>query len=40
MPLSFTVNQRTDRASEIDRLAVLADPGFGKTFTDHMVKAT
>ncbi|MDE9366331.1 branched-chain amino acid aminotransferase [Luteipulveratus sp. YIM 133132] len=38
--LSFTVTERPDRASEADRAAVLANPGFGQRFTDHMVLAT
>lgn len=36
----FTVTERPDRLAEMERLAVLADPGFGKTFTDHMVVAS
>ena len=38
--LSFPVNQRPDPMPDEQREAVLADPGFGKTFTDHMVLAT
>ncbi len=38
--LSFTVELRSDPLPDDQRLAVLADPGFGKTFTDHMVLAT
>src|SRR4029079_270223 len=34
-----TVAERDDRLAEIEREKVLRDPGFGKTFTDHMVKA-
>jgi len=37
--LSFTVEARSDALPEDQRDAVLADPGFGKTFTDHMVLA-
>ena len=39
MRLDFTVAERDDRLAEIEREKVLRDPGFGKTFTDHMVKA-
>jgi len=38
--LSFTVELRSDPLPDDQRLAVLADPGFGKTFTDHMALAT
>jgi branched-chain amino acid aminotransferase len=38
--LSFTVEVRSDTLPDDQREAVLADPGFGKTFTDHMVLAT
>jgi branched-chain amino acid aminotransferase len=38
--LSFTVDVRSDPAHDAQREAVLANPGFGKTFTDHMVLAT
>ena len=37
--LDFAVSERDDRLAEIEREKVLRDPGFGKTFTDHMVKA-
>ena len=37
--LDFAVAERDDRLAEIEREKVLRDPGFGKTFTDHMVKA-
>ena len=37
--LVFTIAERDDRLAEIEREKVLRDPGFGKTFTDHMVKA-
>ena len=35
--LSFTVEVRPDLLPDDQREAVLANPGFGKTFTDHMV---
>ena len=38
--LSFTVEVRSDALPDEQREAVLANPGFGKTFTDHMVLAT
>jgi len=38
--LSFTVQVRTDALPDDQREAVLANPGFGKTFSDHMVLAT
>src|SRR5450759_1421197 len=38
--LSFTVEVRSDVLPDDQREAVLANPGFGKTFTDHMVLAT
>jgi len=38
--LSFTVEVRSDVLPSDQREAVLANPGFGKTFTDHMVLAT
>jgi branched-chain amino acid aminotransferase len=38
--LSFTVEARSDVLPDDQREAVLANPGFGKTFTDHMVLAT
>ena len=38
--LSFPVSQRQDPLPVDQREAVLASPGFGKTFTDHMVLAT
>jgi branched-chain amino acid aminotransferase len=38
--LSFTVERRSDVLPDDKREAVLANPGFGKTFTDHMVLAT
>jgi branched-chain amino acid aminotransferase len=38
--LSFTVELRSDALPDDQREAVLANPGFGKTFTDHMVLTT
>ncbi len=38
--LSFAVEQRSDALPDDQREAVLSDPGFGKTFTDHMALAT
>jgi branched-chain amino acid aminotransferase len=38
--LSFTVDVRSDVLPDAQREAVLVNPGFGKTFTDHMVLAT
>jgi len=38
--LSFTVEPRSDALPDDQREAVLANPGFGKTFSDHMVLAT
>lgn len=35
--LTFTVEHNTTPASDEDRVKVLANPGFGKYFTDHMV---
>ncbi|MBD2758398.1 branched-chain amino acid aminotransferase [Yimella sp. cx-573] len=40
MSLTFNVAERPDRASDADRSAVLANPGFGNHFTDHMALAT
>ena len=37
--LSFPVSQRQDPLPVDQREAVLANPGFGKNFTDHMVPA-
>ena len=34
---SFDVTARVDAVLEADREAILADPGFGQHFTDHMV---
>ena len=39
-PLTFEVTRRQDARPEAERHAVLANPGFGTTFTDHMVTAT
>ena len=38
--LEFTVERRQDPLPDEQREAVLANPGFGKTFADHMVLAT
>jgi branched-chain amino acid aminotransferase len=38
--LSFTVELRSDPLPDDQREALLSDPGFGKTFTDHMALAT
>ncbi|MEP7035033.1 MAG: branched-chain amino acid aminotransferase [Dermatophilaceae bacterium] len=38
--LSFTVELRSDPLPDDQRASVLSDPGFGKTFTDHMALAT
>jgi branched-chain amino acid aminotransferase len=38
--LTFEVTRRTDPRPDTEREAVLANPGFGQTFTDHMVLAT
>ena len=38
--LSFTVELRSDVLPDDQREAVLSNPGFGKTFTDHMALAT
>src|SRR5476649_2866318 len=35
--LQFTVSTSTVAKSDVDREAILANPGFGKFFTDHMV---
>ncbi|MBO1767681.1 branched-chain amino acid aminotransferase [Allobranchiibius sp. GilTou38] len=40
MALTFDVTRRQDVVSDADRAAVLADPGFGNHFTDHMVTVT
>jgi branched-chain amino acid aminotransferase len=38
--LTFPVTRSSTPRSDAERAAVLANPGFGKTFTDHMVLAT
>src|SRR3954464_4172605 len=35
--LEFTVSRADNPATEAERVAILADPGFGKYHTDHMV---
>jgi branched-chain amino acid aminotransferase len=37
MALQFTTTPSASRRAEAERAAVLADPGFGRHFTDHMV---
>ena len=37
-PLTFTLTPSEARRAEAEREAILADPGFGKHFTDHMVQ--
>ena len=36
-PLAFSVTASTHRQSDADRTRILANPGFGVNFTDHMV---
>jgi len=36
--MALTVQRSTNPRSDADRAAILADPGFGRYFTDHMVK--
>ena len=36
-PLAFDTTPSSERRAEAEREAILADPGFGKHFTDHMV---
>ena len=36
-PLEFLVRRNLNAKSDSEREAILADPGFGKSFTDHMV---
>jgi branched-chain amino acid aminotransferase len=38
--LTFSQHRRSDPLADADREAILASPGFGKHFTDHMVRAT
>jgi len=38
--LSFTIEPRSDALPDDQREALLVNPGFGQTFTDHMVLAT
>ncbi|MFV0461829.1 MAG: branched-chain amino acid aminotransferase [Nostocoides sp.] len=40
MALQFDVQRNQSPVSEHERTAILADPGFGSHFTDHMVTAT
>lgn len=39
-PLAFTTTPSQAARDEAEREAILADPGFGKHFTDHMVQIT
>jgi branched-chain amino acid aminotransferase len=36
--MPFAVSRNTDLRSDVDRAAILAEPGFGTHFTDHMVR--
>ena len=36
-PLEFTVNRNLQAKSPAQRVEILANPGFGTSFTDHMV---
>jgi len=36
-PLTFTVTPNPDKTTDAEREAILASPGFGQKFTDHMV---
>ncbi|MDO5711947.1 MAG: branched chain amino acid aminotransferase, partial [Micrococcales bacterium] len=38
--MTFTRADHPSPAADVDREAILANPGFGKQFTDHMVVAT
>jgi len=38
--LTFTDERRTDPLGDAERAAILANPGFGNHFTDHMVQVT
>ncbi|TWE07863.1 branched-chain amino acid aminotransferase [Rudaeicoccus suwonensis] len=40
MALQFTVSESTGRVGDAERAKILANPGFGNYFTDHMVTAT
>ena len=37
VPLEFAVERTSHPAADEKRAAVLADPGFGRYYTDHMV---
>ncbi|BDI21774.1 branched-chain amino acid aminotransferase [Herbiconiux sp. L3-i23] len=39
-PLAFSATPSQSARAEAEREAILADPGFGKHFTDHMVQVT
>src|SRR5438270_4516353 len=36
--MAMTVQRNAHPASDADRAAILADPGFGRYFTDHLVR--
>src|SRR5690349_24576375 len=36
--MGFTIRRNPNPRSDADREAILADPGFGRYFTDHMVR--
>ena len=36
--MAMTVQRNTHPVSDADRAAILADPGFGRYFTDHLVR--
>ena len=36
--MALSVQRSTNPVSDADRAAILASPGFGRYFTDHMVK--
>ncbi|HRW18952.1 MAG TPA: branched-chain amino acid aminotransferase [Dermatophilaceae bacterium] len=38
--LTYTVTHSTSPRTDAERTAILANPGFGKHFTDHMLQAT
>ncbi|GAB3585769.1 branched-chain amino acid aminotransferase [Calidifontibacter terrae] len=40
MSLQFEITERADRVSDADRATILANPGFGNHFSDHMALAT
>ena len=40
MALTFTTTPNAQPASDARRAEILANPGFGQSFTDHMLQAT